>query len=82
MHTLIGRYHYRAMSTVHTANVSEVHDVPFNIIIRPLVSQVDEEKVQSLVDTLKVPISFLFAYNFLNTFSHINVPTTSIPNNF
>ncbi|XP_053987011.1 sulfiredoxin-1 isoform X2 [Hylaeus anthracinus] len=34
---------------------AEVYDIPMNVLIRPIPPIVDEEKVQSLMDTLKNP---------------------------
>lgn len=39
--------------SVHSASVEEVHHVPMHIIIRPLPPELDEQKVQSLMDTIK-----------------------------
>ncbi|XP_043254233.1 sulfiredoxin-1 [Colletes gigas] len=34
---------------------AEIYDIPMNVLIRPIPPIVDEEKVQSLMDTLKNP---------------------------
>ncbi|XP_037919818.1 putative sulfiredoxin isoform X2 [Hermetia illucens] len=39
--------------SVHSANIDEVHDVPIEAIIRPLAPVLDDNKVCSLMDTLK-----------------------------
>ncbi|EDO47160.1 predicted protein [Nematostella vectensis] len=39
--------------SVHSAGIAEVHEVPFHVIIRPIPSVLDEDKVLSLVETLK-----------------------------
>lgn len=44
--------------TVHTANITEVHEVPIEILIRPIPSVLDEKKVQSLMETLQVTTVF------------------------
>ncbi|KAL5011798.1 hypothetical protein ScPMuIL_010349 [Solemya velum] len=41
--------------TVHAAHITEVHLVPFHVLIRPIPPILNEEKVVSLVDTLKNP---------------------------
>lgn len=40
--------------SIHGAHIKEVHEVPFNMLIRPFPSQLEEEKVLSLMETLKV----------------------------
>lgn len=40
--------------SVHSAYIEEVHEVPMNVIHRPIPSVLDEEKVQSLMETIKV----------------------------
>lgn len=39
--------------SIHSGNISQVHEVPFNVLIRPFASELDEEKVQSLMKTLQ-----------------------------
>lgn len=41
-------------TSIHTDGISEIHEVPLKEILRPLQSQVDEEKVQSIMKTLQV----------------------------
>ncbi|KAK6631769.1 hypothetical protein RUM43_013833 [Polyplax serrata] len=43
------------MTSVHSANISEVHEVPMNVIIRPLIPILDEGKVGSLMLMLEDP---------------------------
>lgn len=40
--------------SIHSANIAEVHDVPMQVIIRPIPPVLDELKVQSLMETIKV----------------------------
>ncbi|KAH8396063.1 hypothetical protein KR222_002452 [Zaprionus bogoriensis] len=40
-------------TTVHSAGISEVYDVPMEVIKRPIPSVLDELKVQSLMETIK-----------------------------
>lgn len=40
--------------SIHSDSVEEVHNVPMNVIIRPIPSVLDELKVQSLMNTIKV----------------------------
>jgi sulfiredoxin len=40
--------------SVHSAGISEVHDVPIGVIIRPIPSSLDQDKVLSLMETIKV----------------------------
>lgn len=39
--------------TIHAAHITEVHEVPMRVLIRPIPSILDEEKVQSLMETIK-----------------------------
>ncbi|KAI8429502.1 hypothetical protein MSG28_000137 [Choristoneura fumiferana] len=41
------------MSSVHSAWKEEVHDIPISVLIRPFIPELDEKKVQSLMDTIK-----------------------------
>ncbi|XP_037518411.1 sulfiredoxin-1 [Rhipicephalus sanguineus] len=41
--------------SIHSAHIAEVHDVPMNVLIRPLTPVLDEAKVASLMETLKDP---------------------------
>ncbi|XP_033825733.1 sulfiredoxin-1 [Periophthalmus magnuspinnatus] len=41
------------MSSIHSDSVSEVHHVPLNVIIRPFPPELDEQKVQSLMETIQ-----------------------------
>lgn len=46
---------YRKMTSIHSTNIHEVHEMPMNIIIRPIPPQLDEQKVKSLMETLSDP---------------------------
>ncbi|KAM8830133.1 sulfiredoxin-1 [Synchiropus picturatus] len=39
--------------SIHSGNIEEVHDVPIHVIIRPIPPVLDEQKVQSLVETIQ-----------------------------
>lgn len=39
--------------SIHSDSVDEVHNVPMQVIIRPFPPELDEQKVQSLMDTIK-----------------------------
>ena len=41
-----------ANESIHAAHISEVHNVPMNVIVRPLPPVVDDAKVQSLMQTI------------------------------
>lgn len=41
-------------NSIHGAHIKDVHEVPFNILIRPFPSQLEEDKVLSLMETLQV----------------------------
>lgn len=40
-------------SSIHSSLHAEIHDIPMNVIIRPFLAEVNEEKVQSLMSALK-----------------------------
>lgn len=41
-------------TSIHSKHITEVHDVPISVLIRPFASELDEEKVESLMKTLQV----------------------------
>lgn len=43
-----------AGTSIHSDHVEDVYDVPMKAIIRPLPSEVNEQKVSSLMETLQV----------------------------
>lgn len=43
-------------TSVHSAGIEHIYEMPLNEIIRPIPPQVDEEKVKSLMDTLSVSV--------------------------
>jgi len=43
-------------TSVHSAGVQEIYEMPLNEIIRPIPPQVNEEKVKSLMDALSVSV--------------------------
>lgn len=49
--------------SIHSSNIEEVHNVPMQVIIRPIPPVLDELKVQSLMKTIKV-ISVLFYIDY------------------
>lgn len=46
-------YRNQDSSSIHAAHVNEVHLVPMNVLIRPIPSVLDMNKVQSLMETIK-----------------------------
>ncbi|VVC31311.1 Hypothetical protein CINCED_3A013730 [Cinara cedri] len=42
-------------TSIHSAAIEQVHEMPINEIIRPFPPQVNEEKVKSLMETLSDP---------------------------
>jgi len=62
----IGRVGRQALKTmalakdlsIHSAAIEEVHEVPMEVIIRPFKSELDERKVNSLMETLQVEAFF------------------------
>ncbi|KAK7884395.1 hypothetical protein WMY93_027518 [Mugilogobius chulae] len=41
------------MTSIHSDSVSEIHNVPMNVLIRPFPPELDEQKVHSLMETIK-----------------------------
>ena len=41
-------------TSIHGGHISEVHDVPIDVLIRPFPSELDENKVKSLMETIQV----------------------------
>jgi len=44
---------YQTASSIHSNSRAEIYNMPMNVIIRPFPATVNEEKVQSLMSTLK-----------------------------
>lgn len=42
------------MTSIHSAYNEEVHNVPMEVITRPFIPELDENKVQSLMETIQV----------------------------
>lgn len=42
--------------SIHSDNIEEVHNVPIHVIIRPIPPVLDEQKVRSLMNTIKDPV--------------------------
>lgn len=40
-------------SSIHSSPCAEVHEIPMNVIIRPFPPEVNEEKVEGLMNALK-----------------------------
>ncbi|XP_022084243.1 sulfiredoxin-1-like [Acanthaster planci] len=45
----------KTVTSIHAGHIEEVHEVPIQHLIRPFPSVLDEDKVQSLMDTIKDP---------------------------
>ncbi|XP_062854510.1 sulfiredoxin-1 [Trichomycterus rosablanca] len=39
--------------SIHSDNIEEVHNIPMEVIVRPIPSVLDEQKVQSLMETIQ-----------------------------
>lgn len=42
------------MASVHSAQILDVHEMPMDVIIRPIPPVIDENKLNSLMDSIKV----------------------------
>jgi len=40
--------------SIHSDNIQDVHNIPMDVIIRPIPPVLDEQKVQSLMTSIKV----------------------------
>lgn len=40
--------------SIHSGHIDEIHNVPLSILMRPIPSVLDEQKVASLMETIKV----------------------------
>ncbi|RWS02878.1 putative sulfiredoxin-like isoform X3, partial [Dinothrombium tinctorium] len=47
---------FTTMSSIHGGLIEEVHEVPLEVIVRPVPSVLDEDKVKSLMQTLNNPL--------------------------
>jgi hypothetical protein len=52
------------IDSVHSNHVEEVHNVPIDVLIRPIPSILDESKVASLMETIMVCNIFSLFYFF------------------
>ena len=43
-------------TTIHAAHITDIHNVPIKILIRPIIPVLDEEKVKSLMESIKVKL--------------------------
>lgn len=43
------------ITSIHAAHVKDVHEVPMKVLLRPIPSVLDENKVESLMETIKNP---------------------------
>ena len=51
-----------AGNSVHSAGIAEVHQVPINVINRPILPVLEEEKVNSLMKTIQVRTNDVLIY--------------------
>lgn len=40
--------------TIHSAGIHEVHDIPIDVITRPIQTVIDNKRLDSMMDSLKV----------------------------
>lgn len=43
------------ITSIHSSQDAEIHDVPMNVLLRPFPPDVNDEKVASLMETLSNP---------------------------
>ncbi len=51
------------LSSIHSASIDKIYNIPMKDICRPLQSILDEKKVQSLMETIQVEIKIFFIFN-------------------
>lgn len=51
--------------SIHSDTVEEIHNIPLQVIIRPFPPVLDEQKVQSLMDTIRVTRLLFYLYTCL-----------------
>uniref|UniRef100_A0AAV2LZG4 Uncharacterized protein n=1 Tax=Knipowitschia caucasica TaxID=637954 RepID=A0AAV2LZG4_KNICA len=69
------------MSSIHSDSVSEVHNVPLHVLIRPFPPELDEHKVQSLMETIKnTPEIHVVPPIDIQALSDITIVTRQAPN--
>ncbi|XP_051154183.1 sulfiredoxin-1 isoform X1 [Leptopilina boulardi] len=51
----IGSFINEKMTSIHSSENAEVHEMPMNVLIRPFPPEVNDEKVRSLMKTLQDP---------------------------
>jgi uncharacterized ParB-like nuclease family protein len=61
-------------SSIHSASIDDVHNIPMKVVVRPLPSILDENKVQSLMRTIEVNhchMLFMFSHQCCYSLSRI-----------
>ena len=48
--------------SIHSAQITQIYEIPIDVIIRPIPSELDEDKVESLMHTIEVMVSYIFHY--------------------
>lgn len=56
----------RKYTSVHSAGIEQIHEMPLNEIIRPIPPQVDEKKIKSLMAALSVSVLHYIIYIVLH----------------
>lgn len=49
-------------TSIHSALIDEIYDIPMKEIIRPLLSVLDENKVESMMETIQVNLNQRFIF--------------------
>jgi len=40
--------------SIHSSQITDIYDIPIDVIIRPIPSELEEEKVESLMQTIEI----------------------------
>lgn len=68
---MLNPYAEAAQQSIHSANIEEVYEMPLNEILRPIPPDLDEVKVQSIIETLQV-IKHSTFYTYFIFLMHCN----------
>lgn len=74
---MLNPYAEAAQQSIHSANIEEVYEMPLNEILRPIPPDLDEVKVQSIIETLQVIKHSTFYTYFIFLIYLINDRTIS-----
>ena len=69
---------HEKITSIHSDHIAEVYEMPMKYIIRPIPSELDEEKVKSLIETLQVQ-NYSYCIRFDTDWRCVEKHETSFP---